>query len=110
MFKVFLLTKNGRPCVYTMTAENGKLYLYRNEKQVTDRAGDIEQSLHDFRVCTIDTPEKKLLDPNGKYFVLLVTKEGCHRKIYFPVYRSLYLAVNLAVQAQGYASRAAQYE
>ena len=109
MFKVFLLTKNDRPCVYTMTAENGNLYLYRNEKAVTDRAGDIVQSLHDFRICTIDTPEEKFLDKSGKYFCMLVTKEGAHRKIYFPVYDSLYQATNVALQAQGYSTRAAQY-
>ena len=99
MFKVFLLTKNGRPCVHTLTAEDGKLYLFRNEKERTDRSGDIEQSLHDFRICTIDTPEEKLLDPTGKYFCLLLTKEGSHRKIYFPVYNSLFLATNVILQA-----------
>ena len=109
MFKAFLLTKNNRPIVYTMTAENGNLYLYRNEKAVTDRAGDIVQSLHDFQICTIDTPEEKFLDKSGKYFCLLVTKEGAHRKIYFPVYDSLYLATNVALQAQGHSTRAAQY-
>ena len=93
-----------------MTAENGNLYLYRNEKAATDRAGDIVQSLHDFRVCTIDTPEEKFLDKSGKYFCLLVTKEGAHWKLYFPTYNALYLATNLALHAQGYRSRAAQYE
>ena len=90
MFKVFLLTKNNRPCVYTMTAEDGKLYLYRNEKAVTDQAGNIVQSLHDFHICTIDTPEEKFIDKSGKYFSLVVTKEGAHRKIYFPDYNTLY--------------------
>ena len=92
-----------------MTAEDGKLYLYRNEKEVTDRAGDLVQSLHDFHICTIDSPEEKFIDKSGKYFSLVVTKEGEHRKIYFPDYNTLYQATNVAIQAQGHESRAAQY-
>ena len=90
-----------------MTAENGNLYLYRNEKASTDRAGDIVQSLQDFRICTIDTPEEKFFDKSDKYFCLLVAKEGAHRKIYFPHYNSFYLATNIALQAQGHRTRAA---
>lgn len=41
MFKVFLKTKNNRFCVHAMDIEDGKLIIYRNEKEYTDMYGII---------------------------------------------------------------------
>ena len=55
MFKVLLKTKNNRFCPHVMHFEDGKLGIYRNERELTDCYGIVYQSLNDYRFCSIDT-------------------------------------------------------
>ena len=107
MFKVLLKTKNDRYCPHVMQFEDGKLAIYRNEKERIDSYGIVYQSLNDYRICSVDTADKKIMDEQA--YCLMFSKEGTHRKIFFKAFDKMQLAIALILEAQGISSRAAQY-